>query len=169
MYRYRCIDLEIYHIIHRITDRSYHMGLFPQQSPVGLQLPPPFFWQQSTHTDTHNTQAHKISHIHTLALSNKQTDYFFFSVFLSLALSKRTRMNREREIHTHTHTHTPHTHTQHTHTHTLSHTHTNTHTHTHTQTQTYHCKTLQHTATHMYACTQMCVYVCEYALVYEYF
>ena len=80
MYRYRCIDLERYHIIHNITDRSYHKGLFPQQSPVGSQLSTPLFWQQSTQTDTHNTQAHKLSQLHTLALSTKK---HLISLFLS--------------------------------------------------------------------------------------
>ena len=112
MYRYRCVDLEIYHIIPRITDWSNHMGLFPQKSPVGFQLCPPFFWQ-STQTDIHNTPAYKVSHIHTLALSKKNTAYFLVSVSLSLSLCTRTRMNRERKTHTHTHAHThTHTHTQ---------------------------------------------------------
>ena len=160
MYRYRCVDLEIYHILPRIRDWSYHLGFFPQKNTVGFQLPPPFF-RQSTQTDIHNTPAYKVFHVHTIALSKKKSAYFLFSVTLSLSLCTHTRMIRERKTHTHTHTHT----------HTQTHTHTETNTNTHEKEPTFmmywivaytprtllhyaatrcntRCSTLQHTASH---------------------
>ena len=42
LYIYICIDTDVHVYNKRDKDRTYHKGLFPQKSPVGFQLPPPF-------------------------------------------------------------------------------------------------------------------------------
>jgi len=65
MYIYRDIDVDLHR--KRDRDRTYHMGLFPQKSPVGFQLPNPFS-DNSPHKQTHTTPKHILSHTHSLSL-----------------------------------------------------------------------------------------------------
>jgi len=159
MYRYRCVDLEIYHILPRIRDWSYHLGLFPQKNTVGFSFPPPF--SDSPHKQTYTTRQHTKSFMYTQSLSRKKNQPISFFLSPSHFLSVHTHAWTERERHTHTHTHT----------HTQTHTHTETNTNTHEKEPTFmmywivaytprtllhyaatrcntRCRTLQVTATH---------------------